>query len=80
MVVLHDHWLSNFLLRYMCTSHRVTGVTPCQLFLKRNLRNKFSLLKPSPEREMGQKQQKQQTRSENMKTKRTDVWHYCPCS
>ena len=60
-------WLSNFLLRYRCTPHSVTGVTPCQLFLKRNLRTKFSLLKPSLEREMEEKQHKQQRRSENVK-------------
>ena len=29
----HDHWLANFLLRYKCTLHSVTGVTPCQLFV-----------------------------------------------
>ena len=49
----HEHWLAHFLLRYRCTPIRVT---PCQLFLKRNLRNKFSLLKPSLEREMEEKQ------------------------
>ena len=63
----HDHWLTNFLLRYRCTPHSVTGVTPCQLFLKRNSHNKFSLLKPSFEREMEEKQHKQQRRSENVK-------------
>ena len=42
-------------------------MTPCQLFLKRNLRNKFSLLKPSLEREMEEKQNKQQRRSEYVK-------------
>ena len=49
--ISHDHWLENFLLRYRCTPHNVTGVTPCQLFLKHNLRNKFSLLRLSLERE-----------------------------
>ena len=62
--ISHDHCLANFLLRYRCTPHSVTGVTPCQLFLKRN---KFSLLKPSLEREMEEKQHKQQRRSENVK-------------
>ena len=50
----HDHRF----LRYRCTPHSVTGVTPCQLFFTRNLRNKFSLLKHSLEREMEEKQQK----------------------
>ena len=43
--ISHDSWLANFLLRYRFTPHSVTGVTPCQLFLKR-------LLKPSLEREI----------------------------
>ena len=65
--ISHDHWLANFLLRYRCTTHSVTGVTPCLLFLKHNLRNKFSLLKPSLERDMEEKQHRQQRRSENVK-------------
>ena len=64
--ILPDHWLANFLLRYRCTPHSVTGVTPCQLFLKRNLRNKFSLLKPSLERER-EMEEKQQRNSVNVK-------------
>ena len=64
--ISHDHWLANFLLRYRCTPHSVTGVTPCQLFLKCNLRNKFNLLKPSRERWRRSKKTKQR-RSENVK-------------
>ena len=42
-----QHRLSNFLLRYRCTPHTVTGQSPAELFLKRPLRNSFSLLKPN---------------------------------
>ena len=42
-----QHGLSNFLLRYCCTPHTVTGQSPAELFLKRPLRNSFSLLKPN---------------------------------
>ena len=42
-----QHRLSNFLLRYRCKPHTVTGQSPAELFLKRPLRNSFSLLKPN---------------------------------
>ena len=42
-----QHRLSNFLLRYRCTPDTVTGQSPAELFLKRPLRNSFSLLKPN---------------------------------
>ena len=42
-----QHRLSNFLLKYRCTPHTVTGQSPAELFLKRPLRNTFSLLKPN---------------------------------
>lgn len=42
-----QHRLANFLLMYRSTPHSVTGVSPAELFLKRQLRTRFSLLKPS---------------------------------
>lgn len=42
-----QHSLANFLLMYRSTPHTVTGVSPAELFLKRQLRTRFSLLKPS---------------------------------
>lgn len=42
-----QHRLANFLLMYRSTPHTVTGVSPAGLFLKRQMRTRFSLLKPS---------------------------------
>lgn len=42
-----QHRLANFLLMYRSTPHTVTGVSPAELFLKRQLRTWFSFLKPS---------------------------------
>ena len=39
--------LSRFLLRYRTTPHSTTGVPPAQLLMKRNLRTKLDLLRPS---------------------------------
>lgn len=54
-----SHKLSNFLLRYRSTPHTVTGVTPAELFLKRQLRTRFTLLKPQLQRSMEEKQERQ---------------------
>ncbi len=40
------HKLANFLIMYRSTPHSVTGKTPSELFLKRHIRTRFSLLKP----------------------------------
>jgi hypothetical protein len=53
------HRLSNFLLSYRSTPHTVTGVSPAELFLKRKLRTRFSLLKPDLSRFMGEKMEEQ---------------------
>lgn len=39
--------LANFLLSYCTTPHAITGVAPCTLFLDRNIRTRFDLLKPN---------------------------------
>ncbi|XP_061735502.1 uncharacterized protein K02A2.6-like [Nerophis ophidion] len=51
-----SHRLSNFLLMYRSTPHTVTGRTPAELFLKRQLRTRFSLLKPDLARRIEGKQ------------------------
>ena len=54
-----QHRLSNFLLRYRCTPHTVTGQSPAELFLKRPLRNSFSLLKPNLQQRIEMQQDNQ---------------------
>ena len=48
--------LSSYLLTYRTTAHATTGVPPCQLLLNRELRTRFSLLQPSHERSVLDKQ------------------------
>jgi len=63
------HRISNFLLKYRTTPHTVTGVSPAELFLKRKLRTRLSMLKPDLSRFMGRKleEQKQQHDSKGVK-------------
>ena len=42
-----QHRMSNFLIKYRSTPHRITGRTSAELFLGRPIRTRFSLLKPS---------------------------------
>ena len=42
-----DHRLTNFLLGYRSIPHATTNQTPCPLFLKREIRTRLDLLKPS---------------------------------
>ena len=44
-----DHQLANLLLSYRSTPHSTTGVPPAELFLKRQLRTRLTLLKPDQE-------------------------------
>ncbi len=53
------HKLANFLLMYCSTPHSVTGKTPSELFLKRHIRTRFSLLKPDLAKSVHEKQQEQ---------------------
>ena len=55
-----EHQLANLLLHYRTTPHTTTGVPPAELFLKRQLRTRLSLVKPDPEAAMRKKQQQQQ--------------------
>ncbi|KAL4007050.1 solute carrier family 7 (D/L-type amino acid transporter), member 10 [Sarotherodon galilaeus] len=54
-----SHRLANFLIMYRSTPHTVTGRTPAELFLKRQIRTRFSLLKPELSRHIEQKQSEQ---------------------
>lgn len=51
-----SHRLANFLLMYRSTPHTVTGRTPAELFLKRQIRTRFSLLKPKLASQVEKKQ------------------------
>jgi len=68
-----QHRLANFLLMYRSTPHSVTGVPPAELFLKRQLRTRFSLLKPSLARTVEEKQLKQKTYHDKTTTKLRDL-------
>ena len=50
-----SHRLANFLLTYRSSPHATTGVTPCSLFLKHQLRTRFDLLRPDPESHVTEK-------------------------
>lgn len=56
-----QHRLSNFLLKYRATPHSVTGVSPAELFLKRPVRTRLSLLKPNLNRKVSRQQERQKT-------------------
>ena len=53
--------VSNFLFMYRSTVHSTTGVTPASLFLKRELRNRFDLLRPDGESYVTKKQFQQKS-------------------
>jgi len=63
-----NHRLANFLMVYRSTPHSVTKRTPAELFLKREMRTKFTLLKPSLERTVLERQI-QQKRYHDQKVK-----------
>ena len=53
------HKVHNLLYTYRNTPNTSTGVTPSELFLKRNVRTRLSLIKPSHKDNMFQQQMKQ---------------------
>ncbi len=55
---LHQR-LCSFLLSYRSTVHSTTGVTPSSLFLKREMRTQFDLLKPDIKTHVAEKQARQ---------------------
>ena len=48
--------ISNFLLKYRSTPHSVTGVSPCSLMLKREVRTVLSLLRPTQDQKVASRQ------------------------
>ena len=51
-----QHRLSNFLLTYRSAPHATTNQTPCSLFLKREVRTRFDLMRPDSESQVSAKQ------------------------
>ena len=54
-----SHRMSNFLLTYRSATHSTTGVTPSSLFLKREVRTRFDLLRPDLKSHVLEKQSQQ---------------------
>lgn len=54
-----SHRLCNFLLTYRTSQHATTGVSPCSLFLKREVRTRFDLLRPDADANVARKQAQQ---------------------
>lgn len=52
------HRLADFLIKYRSTPHTITGVAPCELFMKRQLRTRLSLVKPNLGKHVESKQEK----------------------
>ena len=51
-----SHRLAEFLMTYRATPHATTGVAPTTLFLQRQIRTRFDLLRPDVKRNVQQKQ------------------------
>ena len=68
------HRLANFLLTYRSSPHATTGVTPCSLFLNRQIRTRFDLLKPDIESRVTEKQSQQKaTHDQHAKSRQFHV-------
>lgn len=55
------HRLESFLLTYRTTPHSTTNSTPASLFLGRDIRTRFDLMKPNLESTISKKQAEQVT-------------------
>ena len=53
--------LSSYLLTYRSTAHSTTGVPPCKLLFQRDLRTRLSLLQPSCEKSVLERQSQQKS-------------------
>ena len=51
--------LANYLLTYRSSPHATTGVSPCSLFLHRQIRTRLDLLRPNQEAQVAEKQAQQ---------------------
>ena len=65
--------LSSYLLTYRSTAHATTGVPPCKLLFQRDLRTRLSLLQPSCENSVLDKQSQQ--KSTHDRTSHTQYTH-----
>jgi len=54
-----EQQLTSFLLTYRTSTHSTTGVSPCKLFLNRDLRTHLDLLFPNVRRRVEEKQESQ---------------------
>ena len=64
--------LSSYLLTYRFTAHETTGVPPCKLLFQRDLRTRLSLLQPSFEKSVLDKQSQQ--KSAHDRRSRSRAW------
>ena len=64
--------LDNFLLTYRTTPQTTTQCTPSSLFYKRDMRTRFTLLRPDLQSEIEDKQSKQQYYHDQKKTRLTE--------
>ncbi|KAL9975231.1 hypothetical protein ACROYT_G012365 [Oculina patagonica] len=64
-----EHRLANFLIMYRSTPHTVTGQSPAQLFLRRQIRNSFTLLKPSLNKAVDEQQINQKQHHDEVRVK-----------
>ena len=65
------HRLANFLIKYRSTPHSVTGRTPAELMVKRQLRTRLTLLKPNLAQVFESKQMKQKFHHDRSQVERT---------
>ena len=63
--------ISNFLLKYRSTPHSVTGVSPCSLMLKREVRTVLSLLRPTQDQKVASRQADQKANHDKSSRLRT---------
>ena len=68
------HSLENFLLTYRSTPHATTNRSPASLFLGRNIRTRFDLLKPDLRRQVSDKQAVHWTRMTNTQSTEPLSW------
>ena len=67
--------LDNFLLTYRTTPHSTTQCTPASLFYKRDIRTRFTLLRPDLQSEIAEKQTKQILSHDNKQTRYAEFSH-----
>lgn len=68
-----EHRLANILLRYRTTPQSLTGVSPAELFLKRQPRKRFHILQPSTEQKVHKQQENQNLRHNVQQTKMREL-------